>query len=117
MDNFSSNTDAGEALRTIEQRSPEEATPAAAIRMAPDYPHLYEMLALHEGVRMFRTATPADLSGFSDVEVLRMIRATCGRGGAFASLADRIDADHEAILRALNAVGEPLREARTLTGQ
>lgn len=73
--------------------------------------HLYEILALQEGVSMFRAATPANLAGFSDMEVLRMIRATCGGGEACANLADRIDADHNAILRALNAVGEPLREA------
>lgn len=73
--------------------------------------HLYEILALQEGVSMFRAATPADLSGFSDMEVLRMIRATCGGGEACANLAERIDADHNALLRALNAVGEPLREA------
>ena len=73
--------------------------------------HLYEILALQEGVGMFRAATPADLAGFSDMEVLRMIRATCGGGDACANLAERIDADHNALLRALNAVGEPLREA------
>lgn len=75
-----------------------------------DYPHLYELLALREGVRLFKAATPADLSRFSDSEVLRMIRATCGGNGPCANLAERIDADHLAILRALNAVGEPLRE-------
>ena len=73
--------------------------------------HLYEILALQEGVSMFRAATPANLAGFSDMEVLRMIRATCGGGEACANLAERIDADHNALLRALNAVGEPLREA------
>lgn len=75
------------------------------------YPRFYELLALQEGVRMFRAATPADLAGFTDMEVLRMIRATCGGGGPCATLSDRIDADHNAILRALNAVGEPLRDA------
>ncbi|MEG3156844.1 hypothetical protein ACKVMH_02900 [Lysobacter zhanggongensis] len=74
-------------------------------------PHLHELLALQQGVRMFRAATPADLSGFSNETVLRMIRATCGGGEPCANLAERIDADHKAILRALNAVGEPLREA------
>lgn len=75
------------------------------------YPHFYELLALQKGVRMFRAATPADLAGFSDVEVLRMIRAICGGGNPCANLSDRIDADHNAILRALNTVGEPLRDA------
>lgn len=73
--------------------------------------YLPTILALREGVGMFRAATPADLSGFSDMEVLRMIRATCGGDEPCANLADRIDADHKAILRALNAVSEPLREA------
>lgn len=73
--------------------------------------HLYEILALQEGVGMFRAATPADLAGFSDMEVLRMIRATCGGRDACANLAERIDADHNALLRALNTVREPLREA------
>ncbi|MDN5780529.1 MAG: hypothetical protein L0H23_00660 [Luteimonas sp.] len=73
--------------------------------------HLHELLALQAGVSMFRAATPADLTRFSDMEILRMIRATCGCADPCANLADRIDADHNAILRALNAVGEPLREA------
>lgn len=79
--------------------------------MASAIPHLYELQALQEGVRMFRAATPADLSGFSDAEVLQMIRATCGSGEPCANLADQIEADHKAILRALNHFGEPLREA------
>ena len=76
-----------------------------------DHPHFYEMAALQEGVILFRTVTPADLSGFSDMEVLRMIRAICGSADPCANLADRIERDHSAILRALNALGEPLREA------
>ena len=75
-------------------------------------PHMHELAALQEGVRMFRAATPADLSRHSDETVLRMIRAVCGDGRHCATLAERIDADHKAILRALNAVGEPLRDVR-----
>jgi hypothetical protein len=81
--------------------------------LALDHSHFYEILALQEGVRMFRAVTPADLSGFTDGEVLRMIRATCGGTYPCANLADRIDADHRAIFRALNAFGEPWCEAHT----
>lgn len=73
-------------------------------------PHLYELQAVREGVRLFREVTPADLSMHSDETVLRMIRATCGDGGHRAHIAEQIDADHKAILRALNALGKPLRE-------
>ena len=96
-----------QAIEEMEMESVEIETETP---MLP-YPHFYELLALQEGVRMFRVATPADLAGFSDNEVLRMIRATCGDGKPSANLVDRIDAEYRAILRALNAVGEPVHEA------
>lgn len=74
-------------------------------------PHLYEILALQEGVRLFRAATPADLSAYSDQTVLQMIRAVCGDGGHCANLGERIDSDHKAILRALNCLAKSLQES------
>lgn len=75
-------------------------------------PHLYELMALQQGVRMFRDVTPADLSGFSDETVMRMIRAVIGGSDPCESIVERIEGDYKAILRALNTLGEPLREAR-----
>lgn len=79
-------------------------------------PRFYEIQALYQGVRLFRGVTPADLSRFSDDEVLRIIRAVFGAGYRGANAADQIDADHQAILHALNILGEPLREVRVGSG-
>jgi hypothetical protein len=81
-----------------------------------DTPHFYEIQALYQGVGLFRRVTPADLSRFSDDEVLRIVRAVFGARRRSANLAERIDADYKAILHALNTLGEPLREVRSGSG-
>ena len=68
-----------------------------------DNPHLYEILALQQGVRMFRAELDGAFDEFDDGELLKLIRVAYWGGQPCADVAARIEAGHVAIMRALNS--------------
>lgn len=67
------------------------------------YPHLYETMALREGVRMFRAELDGAFDEFDDGELLKLIRVAYWEGQPCADVAARVEAAHVAIMRALNS--------------
>lgn len=66
-------------------------------------PHLHELVALQTGVEMFRDELGDAFDGFSDFELMNLIRAAYGDEPAGSDIAARIEADRVAIKRALTA--------------
>lgn len=97
-----SNSDGGNGARKQSQlREVVEIETYDTLAHAQD--HLPVLVALHEGVSMFRAELGGAFDEFSDMELMKMIRATYGYDQPCADIAARINADDAAIKRALNA--------------